>query len=48
MTYFIIVFVTLCASAIGAVCGIGGGILIKPALDALGIMSVPPSAFSPG
>ena len=36
------------ASVIGAICGIGGGVLIKPALDALGIMDVATISFLSG
>ena len=37
MLVYIICFI---ASLIGSICGIGGGIIIKPALDALGLYSV--------
>lgn len=33
------------ASVIGAICGIGGGVLIKPLLDAFGVMSVSTISF---
>lgn len=36
------------ATIIGAICGIGGGIIIKPALDAFGILSVPVISFLSG
>ncbi len=36
------------ASIIGAICGIGGGVIIKPALDAFGIMSVSTISFLSG
>lgn len=36
------------ASVIGAVCGIGGGVIIKPALDAFGIMDVAAISFLSG
>ena len=36
------------ASIIGAICGIGGGVIIKPALDALGIMDVATISFLSG
>ena len=36
------------ASVIGAICGIGGGVIIKPALDAFGIMDVPTISFLSG
>ena len=38
----IVVFfaVSLLASIVGSICGIGGGVIIKPVLDALDVMSV--------
>ena len=46
---FITVFlVCLAASTIGGICGIGGGVVIKPILDALGIMSVSTVSFLSG
>jgi len=36
------------ASVIGAICGIGGGVIIKPFLDALGIMDVATISFLSG
>lgn len=36
------------ASAIGAICGIGGGVVIKPMLDSIGILSVPAISFLSG
>ncbi len=36
------------ASVIGAICGIGGGIIIKPALDAFGVMDVSTISFLSG
>lgn len=48
MQYLIIILVTFLASMIGAVCGIGGGVVIKPVLDALGIMSVNTVSFLSG
>lgn len=36
------------ACAAGAVCGIGGGVIIKPALDAMGIMDVASISFLSG
>lgn len=35
----------LIASIVGAICGIGGGIIIKPALDSFGLMSVSAISF---
>ena len=40
--------VCFCASIIGAICGIGGGVIIKPALDAFGIMDVATISFLSG
>lgn len=33
------------ASVIGSICGIGGGVLIKPILDAFGVLSVSSISF---
>lgn len=38
--YIIFLAVSFGASVIGAICGIGGGVLIKPLLDAFGVLSV--------
>ena len=38
--YAVCFFVALFACVIGKICGMGGGVIIKPVLDALGIMSV--------
>lgn len=43
--FFIICFM---ASGIGAVCGIGGGVIIKPVLDAFHVMSVAQISFLSG
>ena len=40
--------VCLAASTIGGVCGIGGGVVIKPVLDAVGVMSVSAVSFLSG
>lgn len=45
---FLIFTVCLLASVTGSICGIGGGVIIKPALDALGIMSVSAISFLSG
>lgn len=42
---FIIAF---CASIVGAICGIGGGVIIKPLLDAFGIAGVAEISFLSG
>lgn len=41
-SFFLICFI---ASIIGAICGIGGGIIIKPALDTFGILDVAAISF---
>ncbi len=43
--FFIICFL---ASSIGSICGVGGGIMIKPVLDALGIFSTETASFLSG
>lgn len=48
MIPFIIFLVSFFASVIGAICGIGGGIIIKPVLDALGVFSVSTANFLSG
>jgi len=40
--------VALISSTIGAICGIGGGVIIKPVLDATGWMSVSNASFLSG
>ncbi|MGN0205474.1 MAG: TSUP family transporter [Coprococcus sp.] len=40
--------VSLLASVVGSICGIGGGVIIKPVLDALNIMSVSCISFLSG
>ena len=44
----LIFLVCLMASVIGGICGIGGGVIIKPVLDALGVMSVSALQFLSG
>lgn len=46
--YIIICGVSLIASTIGAICGIGGGIIIKPAIDATGVVNVAAGSFLSG
>jgi len=46
--YLIIVLISFLASVIGAVCGIGGGVIIKPVLDAMGIIPVDAISFLSG
>ena len=46
--YFIFLMVSLLASTVGAICGIGGGVIIKPSLDAIGVMGVSSINFLSG
>lgn len=46
--YIIFLAVSFGASVIGAICGIGGGVLIKPLLDAFGVLSVSTISFLSG
>jgi uncharacterized protein len=46
--YLLFFLVSLLASVIGGICGIGGGIIIKPVLDATGTMSVSAISFLSG
>ena len=48
MAILFVFAVCLCASTIGGICGIGGGVVIKPLLDATGIMSVSTVSFLSG
>lgn len=48
MTALFIFAVCLAASTIGGVCGIGGGIVIKPVLDLTGVMGVSAASFLSG
>lgn len=45
MILIICCFVTFVACILGTICGMGGGIIIKPALDATGVMSVATVTF---
>lgn len=49
-TYLYVIFlaVSFGASVVGAICGIGGGVLIKPLLDAFGVLSVSTISFLSG
>lgn len=44
----ILLLICFFASAIGNICGIGGGVIIKPLLDAFGIMDVAAISFLSG
>lgn len=48
LVVFILGMVSLLSSVIGSICGIGGGVIIKPVLDATGIMSVSAISFLSG
>lgn len=48
MEYFIIFAVCFFSSVVGAICGIGGGVIIKPVLDATGILAVTTVSFLSG
>lgn len=42
---FLFLCISFIASIIGAICGIGGGVIIKPVMDALGVMNVSTITF---
>lgn len=46
--YFLFLIISFLASVAGAICGIGGGVLIKPLLDAFGVLSVASISFLSG
>lgn len=48
MMYLLFVLVSFGASIVGAICGIGGGVIIKPTLDAFGVLSVATVSFLSG
>ena len=48
MLPFLFFLVCFLASTIGAVCGIGGGVIIKPVLDALNVLEVDAISFLSG
>ena len=48
MIQVICCFVTFFACCIGTICGMGGGIIIKPVLDATGVMTVSTITFLSG
>ena len=48
MTQIIFILVSFFASVIGCICGIGGGVIIKPVLDAFGLYSVSTISFMSG
>jgi len=46
--YVVFLAVSFLASIVGAVCGIGGGVIIKPVLDAFGVLDVSAISFLSG
>ena len=48
MQQFLFLAVSLLASVAGAICGIGGGVIIKPVLDLFGLASVSTISFLSG
>ena len=48
MVFVFVFLVCFFASVVGAICGIGGGVIIKPALDAFHIMDVSTISFLSG
>ena len=46
--YILFWIVSFGASIAGAICGIGGGVIIKPTLDAFGVLSVSTISFLSG
>lgn len=48
MIHLFIFLICFCACTVGAICGIGGGIIIKPALDTFGIMDASTINFLSG
>ena len=48
MIQWICCLVTFFACILGTICGMGGGIVIKPVLDATGVMSVAAITFLSG
>lgn len=48
MLHALIFIVCLLSSTAGGICGIGGGVIIKPVVDALGVLSVSALSFLSG
>lgn len=48
MIFSICFLISFMASVVGAVCGIGGGVIIKPLLDSFGVMDVKTISFLSG
>ena len=45
ISLFLICFL---ASIIGAICGVGGGVIIKPVVDAFGLLTISQASFLSG
>lgn len=48
MVFAMVFLICFLACVVGAICGIGGGVIIKPVLDAFGIMDVSTISFLSG
>ena len=48
MIYLIFLVVCFAASIVGEICGIGGGVIIKPVLDSFGVLDVTAISFLSG
>ena len=48
MKYIFFALISFFSSVIGCICGIGGGVIIKPVADAFGIFSVSTASFMSG
>ncbi len=48
MIYVVFLIVCFGASIVGAICGIGGGVIIKPVLDSFGVLDVTAISFLSG
>ena len=48
MIYLVFFVVCFGASVVGAICGIGGGVIIKPVLDSFGVLDVTVISFLSG
>ena len=46
--YLLVLAISFFACTVGAICGIGGGIIIKPVLDATGVADVATINFLSG
>ncbi len=47
-TILVVLIISVLSSVAGSICGIGGGVIMKPLLDAVGIMSVSEISFLSG